>query len=277
MPQSVDKAHKRTGSLPQRPAFNISQASHKTSSKSNPTAQSIAHSSALQNQEFLESTLELAQLHIIHSKAALTQAEWAESARRALEKQHDELMELKRSLDERDRADAMQRNAKAIVSWMNRAGSDTLHRRIKVISKVLDDFWQLTSLGGRYVAVVEAFEHWYDAATEPRSEHERQGGGEEFRTRQVTVGLGDGWKAEVDSLQDKLVQAAQDILSLGDIDPDAELARCIALLSEMTHNMLEELEALLFIEQSLVLQEQFWMQASLDHLTHYLQRTQLFH
>ena len=214
----------------------------------------------------LDSSLELLQLHAIHSKSARTQCEWIESARKFYAGEFRKIVSFKEALNTREKDLFMQRNASALIQWGSRSGVDTLERRLQVLSTVLDDVWQLSSPTGRCTSIVMAFEHWYENAAESQ---ECQSGTKRSAGTAVnaTEGLGDGWKAEVLSLQEKMLEAANSILSLGEIESESDIARTIGLLLEQIKNMLEELELMHSIEQLMVLQQQFWVRRSIDELS----------
>lgn len=205
-----------------------------------------------------EPPLELLQLHAIHSRSGRTQQEWTESARKFYEARFLDLVSVKKALEARELDLLLQRNAAAIIDWGARSGGANLERKIQVLSTTLDDVWQLTKPTGRYTLLVLAFEHWYDTAggvNAQQAGHSRS-----------TEGLGDGWKAELATLQEELLLAANATLSLGDVEGDSDIARVVGLVLEMVKNMLEEVELMESIEQAVVVQQQAWVQSTLDEL-----------
>jgi hypothetical protein len=252
-------SHPRNASLGSMQAPSREQRSIAASSSS--TQRSVT----LRSDNLVESSLELLQLHAIHSRSGKTQREWMESARKFYESQFKEVVAFKDAMKAREVDLLVQRNAAAVIEWGSRTGGDTLERRVQVLSSTLDEAWQLSNPTGQYTSIVQAFEHWHENAAKLQ-ERPSTGSKASQQPLNVVEGLGDGWKAEVATLQEGLLQAANDILSLGDIEGESDIVRSITLVLELINNMLEELELMESIEQHIVQQQRGWVQSSLNEL-----------
>ena len=247
-------------------ALGSTQAQSKELTSTAASTSGVQRRDAAQSQSLVDSSLELLQLHAIHSRAGKTQREWIESARKSYESQFMEIVAFREAVQAREKDLLMQRNASAVIEWGSRAGGDTLARRVQVLSSTLDEAWHLSSPTGRYSSIVQAFEHWYENATKLTVDSSTRSKGFQARSI-VTEGLGDGWKAEVAALQDSLLQGANDILSLGDVEGESDIVRAITLALELIKNMLEELELMESVEQNIVQQQRGRVKASLNDLT----------
>jgi hypothetical protein len=219
----------------------------------------------LYTRESLEPTLELLHLHTMHRDSARVQQEWHESARTSYRRQFDKLKNFSLSLNDREKDAMEQTNAAAIMAWGNQDNGATIERKMQILSSVISEAYEVTENDGKYTMAVHAFEDWYDNA---QAIHRRRFDKRAATTSRLDVveGLGDGWKAEIGNLAARVLHVSNNILSLGDVQLQSELSRCVTTLSEMLMNMLEELEMMQSIEQSMVEQEQFWVQSSIDRM-----------
>lgn len=249
----------------ERPGFSANQ--QRFSPKRPAHGQSSASPAPRQlyTREALESSLELLHSHFLHHKSAKVQAEWKASAKSSYKKQFESIAALNASLNEQDKDAAEQNNAESIMAWGSHNGADTIERKVRVLSIVVSEAWDLTEPHGKYTMAMQAFGHWYDSAEEVQKHRLDDRGFTGVRV-DIMEGLGDGWKAEISALQGRLLQAANSLLTLGEIQGQSDLSRCMLVLSEMIENMLEELELVENIEDAMVKQEEFWVRNSINRL-----------
>ena len=217
------------------------------------------------SRETLDPRLELLHAHVIHRNSQATEEEWKASARRHYQKRFKVLQDRSKELDEKEIAHLEQKNAGALIDWGNQKDGMTLDQKIHKVSSILDQVWRLSAAEGQYTHAIQAFEHWLLAAEGVR---QRRKAGKDARARfGVVEGLGDGWKAEVQSLHDSLVEAASDIMALCEIFADSsDIQRCILVTTEALTHMLEELELITSIEEQMTADEQTWVKGSINDI-----------
>ena len=236
------------------------QASRATNVEEHAQLPALAHS-----RETLDPRLELLHAHVVHRTSGIVQEQWRQSAYGFYEKQFLALQKRNMELNEKERDHMEQRNAAAVLSWANRAEGVTIDQQIAKASAIVDEVWKLSAPDGKYSLAVQAFEHWFQAAQIIQSGRARRyGAGARL---DVIEGLGDGWKAEVSALQATVLEAANNVVTLGEITPEgSDLQRCITLVSESLTHMLEELEMIVQIEESMVGEERDWVQGAVNNI-----------
>ena len=217
------------------------------------------------SKETLEPRLELLHAHVVHRSSNKVQDEWKSSAYRHYEKQFTALKKRSLELDEKEKDILEQKNAAAILSWANQAEGVTIEQQVHRVSAIVDEVWRLSAPDGKYTLAIQAFQHWYEAAGLVQSQRRSD---RNARARMdVIEGLGDGWKAETSTLQRTILNAANDVVTLGEISSEgSDLQRCITLVSESLTHMLEELELVGQIEECIVREEREWVQGSINNI-----------
>ena len=215
--------------------------------------------------EVFESRLELLHRHMMHRDAAMVQKEWQDSAEQSYERQFKDLVAIDSSLDSRETEHLEQLNVNAIMAWCSGSEEATLERKIQTLSTIVEEAWNASRPSGKYTLTIQAFEHWYARASEVQLQRLSNQSVANDHIH-VLEGLGDGWKAEVMSLHGRMLQAADSLLRLGEVQRQSDLARCVTVLSEMLKNMLEELEIVQLIESQMVQQERLWVESSVNRI-----------
>lgn len=220
------------------------------------------------SRETLDPRLELLHLHAIHRSSHKTQDQWQEHAFNHYRQKFECLQTRDKELNQLEIEALTQTNATAIISWGSQGNG--LEKQIQALSRVVDQVDHLTSKNGKYSLAILAFEHWIDSVTDLQTQRARSRG----RTGpNVIEGLGDGWLAEIESLQIKLVNYADIMLGIADISTaGTDIGRTITVVSEMLKNMLEELDMVLSIERNTVEEEKDWMEGSIATITNQLNK-----
>ena len=215
--------------------------------------------------EALASNLELLQLHMLHRSSVVTKLQWESSAKKHYRSRFDELASDHENMTARETNFQEQVNATAIIAWGTRTDNVSIGIKIQKLSRILNDVTEFSDPSGQYTCLVNSFEHWYSNA---------------FRIRQLRAsrdsihphigrtleGIGDGWKAEVDTLRSKLLAYQEELISLGDAHPKSDLIRCLdAALGGLT-NMLAELDMIQAIETQFLRDEEDWLNESLGRI-----------
>ena len=217
------------------------------------------------SREMLESRLELLHLHAVHLPCNEIQKQWKANAYGSYRKRFEELQKKSFDLDEKEMEALEQRNAAAILSWANPDKEISIEQQAQKASAIIHQVWTLSAPNGRYTLVIQAFEHWLDAAR--RVQHQRKTDRNANTRVNIVEGLGDGWKAEVALLENTVLNAADEIVSLGEMSPGgSDLERCITAVSEMLKNMLEELDMIVSIEQHMIMDERSWIEGSISNI-----------
>ena len=271
LPDKATRTPANAAAKLQRPTFSALQQHYspkKTDSIVSGKAQETATprlQSPQYNRETLESKLELLHLHMMHRDSAVVQQQWQDSAEESYKRQFMDLAALDSNLDNREVEHLEQLNATAILAWCNGSEEATIERKMRILSTIVEEAWSISRPSGKCTLVIQAFEHWYARASEV---HSQRTGKDNISNDHIHIleGLGDGWKAEVVSLHGQILQTADSLLRLGEVEHQSDLARCITVLSEMLKNMLEELEMVQLIESQIVQQEKVWVESSINKI-----------
>jgi hypothetical protein len=221
------------------------------------------------SRETLESRLELLHLHSTHLPSNKTQSQWKDNAYQLYKKQFEDLQKRNSTLNAREIEIIEQKNAATILSWGDQSKGTSIEYQAQKASAIIDEVYRLSSPDGKYTLAIQAFEHWYDAVDQVQLQRTAN---KNVKSKvNVIEGLGDGWKAEIALLQTKILNAADDMLGLEEINPGgSDLERAIAAVSEMLKNMLEELEMVVSIEAQIVKDEKDWIEGSIHRIANEL-------
>ena len=214
--------------------------------------------------EIMKLRLELLQLHMLHRDSSVVHQQWQSSAEDHYRARLEGLAAMHNSLISREHDFQVQVNAAALLAWgPSAAGSPKLDHKLRMLSRILTEAWDLCEPNGEYTCIVEAFEHWYTQACRIL-EAQHQSSIAFPSPISPMEEIGDGWKAEVALLTSKIHGHKQELGGLGaSAESQSDLARCLIALSAMLENMLDELELLQQIEGEMVLQGSTWTRNTL--------------
>ena len=215
--------------------------------------------------EALVSNLELLQLHMLHRSSFATKLQWESSAEKYYKGRFDELASNHESMTTRERNLQEQVNASAVIAWGNGTDHVSVGLKIRKLSRILNEVVEVSDPSGQYSCLIKSFEHWYSYASRTRQLRATRDGYHPHIDRALE-GMGDGWKAEADTLTSKFLTYQEELIFLGDASPKSDLIRCIdAVLGSLT-NMLEELDLIQAIESQLLCEEESWLNDSLGRI-----------
>ncbi|MCJ1438771.1 hypothetical protein MMC27_008161 [Xylographa pallens] len=215
--------------------------------------------------EALASNLELLQLHMLHRSSLTTKLQWESSAEKHYRSRFEELASDHENMTSRERNLQEQINASAIMAWGAGTDNVSISTKIRKLSRILNDVMEFSDPSGQYTCLVNSFEHWYSNAFRIRQLRARQDSIHPHIERTLE-GIGDGWKAEVDTFRSKLLAYQEELILLGEAHPKSDLIRCLdAALGGLT-NMLEELDVIQAIETQFLRDEENWLNDSLGRI-----------
>ncbi|KAL8823357.1 MAG: hypothetical protein Q9191_005929 [Dirinaria sp. TL-2023a] len=216
--------------------------------------------------EFMSLQMELAQLHLLHRSSNAIQMEWEQIAQASFKRKTQQLSEQQAIVQDLERKKEAFINYPALRDWSQSTPSVEFAERIRILSKNLHDICILLNSGGKYHRVVDVFESWFAAASNIR--HTRGYSIEEAKTEYAFLeDLGDGWKAEVASLERKLTTASRELQGLGNPTEGSSIAIIMSMLRSVTGSMLEELDSMRGVERDLMMLENSWIEQEVAKIT----------
>ncbi|MCJ1283714.1 hypothetical protein MMC26_003045 [Xylographa opegraphella] len=215
--------------------------------------------------EELALNVELLQLHMLHRSSFATQVQWESSAKKYYSNRFEALAADHENMTGREMNLQEQINASAIIAWGSGSDNVSVGSKIRKLSRILNDVVDLSDPSGQYTCLLNSFEHWYNNAFKIRQLRARRDS-IHFHTERTLEGIGDGWKAEADTLRSKLLAYQEELILLGEAHPKSDLTRCLdAVLGALT-NMLEELDVIRAIETQFLSAEENWLRDSLGRI-----------
>lgn len=134
-----------------------------------------------------------------------------------------------------------------------------------MLSRNISDVCNLLDTEGKYTRIVEIFESWFAQALRIREQRESKaekiGRGLEF-----IEGLGDGWKAEAMVLERELTYCLRELKGFGSVQGGSSLGRTVELYSKLITGLIEELDAVQWIENEIMVQETGWVEKAIHGL-----------
>ena len=198
---------------------------------------------------------ELARLHLLHRYSEEVQKAWNESAKHHLQLQFDEVSRLYDDIAELSGSQRRRHNYPALLDWSQGVSKVEFTERLQILSRSLTDLSNLLGLGSRYQRLMTTFERWFDCANLiVESRKTGDDGSLDFIDE-----IGDGWKAEVTSMNQKMTTMSRELDRLGKPQGDSTLGRVVGLLRTASKRTLEELESIKTIESALMASEAEWI------------------
>ena len=209
--------------------------------------------------------MELAQLHLLHRSAHVVQRQWEHSARGILHKRFNALLERHTELKEIADQQQVLMNQLALVHWSQETPAAQIADKVGILSQNIADVCSLLDAGGKYARILEVFQSWFARALQIR-EQRKLGSGIGEATLNLIEGIGDGWKAEAMVLERELTYCSREIKTFGSIPPSSSLGRVRSLYSKLVLNLVEELDAIQWIENEISIQETAWVDSTIQRL-----------
>ncbi|MCJ1316635.1 hypothetical protein MMC15_001956 [Xylographa vitiligo] len=215
--------------------------------------------------EALTPNVELLQLHMLHRSSFATKLQWESSAEEHYRTRFDKLASEHENMIGREMNLQEQTNASAIIAWGSGTDNVPVGIKIRKLSRILNDVVEVSDPSGQYTCLLHSFEHWYTHASRIRQLRATRDSSHPHIERNLE-GIGDGWKAEADTLRSKLLAYQEELVFLGEAHSKSDLIRCLdAVLGGLT-NMLEELDVIQAIETQILHEEENWLKDSLGRI-----------
>ena len=207
--------------------------------------------------------MELAQLHLLHRSACIVQRQWEHSATDNFHKRYNALSE--RHIELKEIADQQQVliNQLALVHWSQETPAAQIAERVAILSQNIADVCSLLDAGGKYTRVLAVFESWFTQALQIREQRKLRSGIDEAAL-DLIESIGDGWKAETMVLERELTYCSREIKAFGSIRQNSILGRVRSLYNKLVLNLVEELDAIQWIENAVSIQETAWVESSIQ-------------
>ena len=256
----------------QRPAFSTLQ-QHFTPKKTSsvPTASFFASAPSKQDRDDTFSSeigrlqTELAQLHMLHRNSAAIQAQWEQNAERSLRCRFEGLS--KQHIELKGIASESQAliNQSALLMWCHHMSDVEIAERVQLLSRCIVEIGSILNADSKLSRVLGLFGAWFDRASQiQRSRsHSIYGVGQNLN---FIEGLGNGWIAEVDTLDKKLSSLLRELESLGEIPEESSISRVLDMVKSVVSNLMNELDSISVIENEIMTQETSWIQDMIKDL-----------
>ena len=256
----------------QRPAFSTLQQhfSPKKSGKA-PTSSffvSPSNKQVLNDKSFTETAflqMELTQLHLLHRSSTATHAQWEKSAEWSLQRQFETLSRQHVELKEIACESQALINQSALLLWCRQVSDVDVAEKVKLLSRCILDIDSMLNSESQLPLVLRQFEVWSSRASRiqnPRRYSDHAVG----LSLEFVETIGDGWIAEVESLNKKLSCLSRDLDSLGDAHEESSVSRVLVMLKSIVSSVFVELKLIRSIEYEVMIQEASWVQDMIESL-----------
>ena len=257
---------------PSRPAFSTMQ-QHFTPKKA-PKALTSSFLAQPSNRELdIEKALaetaglqaELARLHLLHRESAAVQRSWNESAQCHLQEQFEIISKQNDHVKELTSYHRLLIDYPALADWSQGVSNVEFAEKLRIISHSILEISNFMSPGSRYSHLLKSFQTWFSCATrvlESReTANEDTANGVEF-----IEDLGDAFKSDVANMERKLAVMSRELNKLGRPQDGSTLDRVLRLLSSATSSLLEELEAISAIADTIMVFEAEWIRGEVTKI-----------
>ncbi|KAL8792940.1 MAG: hypothetical protein Q9195_004437 [Heterodermia aff. obscurata] len=250
---------------PSRPAFSTMQ-QHFTPKKA-PKALTASFLAQPSNQELdIEKAAaetaslqaELVRLHLLHRESAAVQRAWNESAQSHLQmqfhkisKQNDHVKELTSHL-------RLLTNYPALADWSRGVSNVEFAEKLRILSVGILEITNFVSPQSRYNDVLKSFQTWFGCTTRILELREAANGDTANRVEFIED-LGDAFRSEVAGMERKLAIMSRELNKLERPRDSSTLDRVLRLLSCATSSLLEELEAISAVADTVMVFEAAWI------------------
>ncbi|RAL12130.1 uncharacterized protein BO97DRAFT_71562 [Aspergillus homomorphus CBS 101889] len=212
---------------------------------------------------------ELLQLSLTHSASLQQKTSWVTNAEAQLRIDYNSVADDYRAALAVEQDLRTRLNGQALHCWLQNShehnGPRGFAAQIQVLSQVAEDVYIVTdNLEGRYTAIVQEFEEWFQRVEEIRylRLHQERG----MHPGVFIDSLDRTWQEEVSALSTKLDYCSRqlqslDLLGYGELErfDGSALFRTIKNLEEMVTLMVEELHTIRKIEGDVVRAERAWV------------------
>ena len=200
---------------------------------------------------------ELARLHLLHRESAAVQGSWNESAQRHLKGQFDMISKQSDRVKELTNYHRILTNYPALADWSQGASNVEFAEKLRILSLSILEISNFMSHESKYNHTLRSFETWFGCATrilESRETANDTGNGVGF-----IEDLGDAFKTDVASMERKLAVMSRELNKLERPQDGSTLDRVLRLLSCATSSLLEELEAISAVADTIMVLDAEWL------------------
>ena len=201
---------------------------------------------------------ELARLHLLHRESAAVQRSWNASAQYHLKEQFDMISKQNDRVKELTNYHRILTNHPALADWSQGASSVEFAEKLRILSLSILEISNFMSHESKYNHMLRSFETWFGRATrilESReTANEDTGNGVGF-----IEDLGDAFKIDIASMERKLAVISRELNKLERPQDGSTLDRVLRLLSRATSSLLEELEAISAVADTIMVFDAEWL------------------
>ncbi|KAL8942589.1 MAG: hypothetical protein Q9216_001571 [Gyalolechia sp. 2 TL-2023] len=260
----LESKHSKASTIPQRTSS--LQTARSTLLLSSPDTKIPEGNEAL-SEDARHVQRKLLQLHVLHSRSADVHLQWQESAKLYFQKRFDDLVE--RHMEIADIAHQTQelKNRSALVEWCHNLQPSEVERRVRTLSRCIEEIYGNLDTGGKYHHVISSFEAWFTLARKTRGSRKSDAPAHAANEGHVEE-IGAGWQNDVDALQRRLSTLTGDLRMLGSAPVSSSLGQLLVLLQDLVMDMLAEVDCIRSIECEIVAQEEVWIEAQIESLSH---------
>ncbi|KAL4915732.1 hypothetical protein BDW62DRAFT_119332 [Aspergillus aurantiobrunneus] len=209
---------------------------------------------------------ELLQLSLLHQSGWQRNDMWERNAEAQLQSKYDSVAKDYRDILDVEKESQRGLNSQALYYWLKnlreRNGQQGFAEQVQLLSQLAQEVYDISdSLSGRYTVTILEFESWLRKVEEAQEARLQCVRGQDYD--HFINPIHHEWKEETDALIMKLELASRqlqslDILGYGEVEAlnGSSLFRMAKGLSELVHQMVEELSVIRRIEADIVKSEE---------------------
>lgn len=205
---------------------------------------------------------ELIQLHLLLRSATEVQHLWERSAKLCLQSHFELVRKNHVELDLRIRSQQAYKNHSALLAWCDAMSRLELAEKLQLLSRAALDISTLSEPGGRFMRVLDSFEHWFSRAHRISNSRKMPSGSVGWGLEFIES-IGDDWKLELATLEMKLASYSRELRNVVMPPADSNLACFLLSFQKFVGNLLEELDAIRGIERDLMIEEITWIESAI--------------
>ena len=201
---------------------------------------------------------ELARLHLLHRESAAVERAWNKSAQYHLQMQFDVISKQNDQVKELTNYLRMLTNYPALADWSQGVPNVEFAEKLRVLSLSILEIGNFLSPESRYNHVLRSFQTWFSRAT--RILESRETANEDTaKGIEFIEDLGDAFKSEVAGMERKLAIMSRELNQFERPQDGSTLNRVLRLLSCATSSLLEELEEISAVADTIMIFEVEWI------------------
>ena len=203
---------------------------------------------------------ELTRLHLLHRDSAAVQRSWNESAQYHLQEQFEMVSKQNDHVKELTSYHRMLNDYPALADWSQGVSNVEFAEKLRILSHSILEISNFMSHESRYNHVLRSFQTWFGRATRILESRETANGVEFIED------LGDAFKSDVANMERKLAVMSRELNKLERPQDGSTLDRVLRLLSIATSSLLEELEAISAVANTIMVFEGEWIREEITKI-----------